>query len=448
MSSHVQVRNRIDQCIGRQTARLGSLVLKKDEESAKLSKEDMMIRTLTVPDTIGERPDFTNSATLKELDAMIGLKAVKSAIRGLMELQLQNYDREVRGGKIEQISLHRVFFGNPGTGKTTVAKIYGNLLKEFGFLSDGSVIQVTGSDLIGDAVGVSSTKTAQLLTKAKGKVLFIDEAYVLDPTRRGSSYGGNALDTLVEKIQANEGYESEMRDLFRNCGNAGLSRRFNLSEAIRFEDFSDDELKTILKESVIRSGLMIRPETATDVVRIVARGRRLDGFGNAGAVETILGRAKLNKSKRLEAAAIEHRQTPVEERKPVPHPDLLLLEDFVTEELSVPKARAQFDDLCNCDHIHQFIDQLEATISQLRSEGKSPADLVSSSHMIFTGPPGTGKSTVVRKFGAVLYNLEILPRDTVTVTTGKSMQAGHVGGTPLMVTELMGKAKGGLLVID
>eukprot|EP01041_Mallomonas_annulata_P015350 gene15350-32498_t len=200
-----EVRNRIDQCIGRQTARLGSLVLRKDAESAKLSKEDMMIRTLTVSDTIGDRPDFTNSVTLKELDDMIGLVAVKSAIRGLMELQLHNYNREVRGEKIEQISLHRVFFGNPGTGKTTVARIYGNLLKEFGFLSDGSVVQVTGSDLIGDAVGVSSTKTAQILAKAKGKVLFIDEAYVLDPTRRGNSYGGNALDTLVEKIQANEG---------------------------------------------------------------------------------------------------------------------------------------------------------------------------------------------------------------------------------------------------
>lgn len=166
-----------------------------------------------------------------------------------------------------------------GTGKTTVARIYGALLKEFGFLSNGDLISVVAADLIGDAVGAASTKTAAILESARGKVLFVDgediyctlkracvisinvvEAYVLDPMRRGGGeFGGSVLDTIVDKIEGAAGsdmavifagYEKEMNALFRNCGNPGLKRRFNLSEALRFEDFTESELLSILKRNV------------------------------------------------------------------------------------------------------------------------------------------------------------------------------------------------------
>jgi hypothetical protein len=182
------VRNVLDLSINKQTARIGSKVLHKQRVT------DAEHRTLTVSDVLGDRPNLAQSPLLKELDSMIGLRHVKQAVHGLMELQLQNYDREMRGEKREEISLHRVFYGNPGTfrfddfaaagwfnlylfpgtGKTTVARIYGALLKEFGFLTDGDLIQVSGSDLVGDAVGQASTKTAEILKKAVGKVLFVD----------------------------------------------------------------------------------------------------------------------------------------------------------------------------------------------------------------------------------------------------------------------------------
>ena len=140
----------------------------------------------------------------------------------------------------------------------------------------------------------------------------------------------------------------------------------------------------ILIRKVDLAGLIITPDVAKEVVRIVARGRRLDGFGNAGAVETILGRAKTNKATRLSAAAIEARSS-ARTRKSV-KPNLLLLEDFVSEVLSADLARTEFSSLEFCDKIYEFIDRLEATKLQARNEGKSPSDLLAGYHMVFTGP--------------------------------------------------------------
>jgi hypothetical protein len=123
----------------------------------------------------------------------------------------------------------------------------------------------------------------------------------------------------------------------------------------------------------------------------------MDGFGNAGAVETILGRAKVNKSARL-AEAIEQRKQArasgvLDDALPsLPHPDVLVISDFVREETSAAKGRAAFAGLYNIDHVGAVIDELEAMLMQAKAEGKSPAEMLSTCHMVFTGPPGTGAS--------------------------------------------------------
>jgi len=242
------VRNKLEQIISTQSQRIGTLKLRKQPVAEK------DYQTLTALDAIGPRPNFASSAPMRDLNAMAGLSAIKAEFRKLLLMAQQNYDREMRGDAPETISMHRVFYGNPGTGKSTVAKLYGALLKELGLLSKGDFIAVTPADLTGDAEGGAATNTKAVLERAKGKVLLIDEAYILDPRRKNNQYGGNVLDTLVEKLDGEAGsdiavilagYKQEMFDMLDN--NPGLRRRFNIDDfGMHFRDMSDEELKQVL----------------------------------------------------------------------------------------------------------------------------------------------------------------------------------------------------------
>jgi SpoVK/Ycf46/Vps4 family AAA+-type ATPase len=448
-----EVRNKLEEIISQQSDRLGALKLRKKP----VSQKDYQM--LLAVDSVGLRPDFSFSPTMKELDSMVGLEKVKAAFRSLMSLQQQNFDREMRGDKPELISLHRVFYGNPGTGKTTVAKLYGSLLKELGLLSNGDFICVSPADLTGDHEGGAATQTKAVLDKAKGKVLLIDEAYVLDPKRGHNIYGGNVLDTMVEKLDGEAGsdcavilagYRQEMYDMLEN--NPGLRRRFNIDQfGIEFEDMADDELRQVLITGVGKAGLFFEDLADLDaVVAYIGQQRRMPGFGNAGTVNSLLHSAKVAKSRRLDEAKKAHDKAVKQGTvpPPLPSPDALLKTDFLQNEVGLEQARDKFQDLYNVDHIQDVLDELEATILQAKEDGKEPADVLADSHMVFVGPPGTGKTTVANKFGKLLKDLKVLPSDNVTLVTGTSLQGQYVGETKEKVNKAMHQARGGILFID
>jgi len=329
-----EVRNKLEDVISQQSDRLGALKLRKKP----VSEKDYQM--LLAVDSVGLRPDFSFSPTMKELDSMVGLEKVKSAFRNLMSLQQQNFDREMRGDKPELISLHRVFYGNPGTGKTTVAKLYGSLLKELGLLSNGDFISVSPADLTGDHEGGAATQTKAVLDKAKGKVLLIDEAYVLDPKRGHNIYGGNVLDTMVEKLDGEAGsdcavilagYRQDMFDMLEN--NPGLRRRFNIDQfGIEFEDMADEELRQVLVTGVGKAGLYFEDLADLDaVVAHIGQQRRMPGFGNAGTVNSLLHAAKVAKSRRLDEAKVAYDKAVKTGAvaAPLPNPDALLRTDFL-----------------------------------------------------------------------------------------------------------------------
>jgi replication-associated recombination protein RarA len=448
-----EVRNKVEEVIAKQSDRLGTMMLQKKP----VSERDYKL--LLAVDSVGVRPDFNRSPTMRQLETMMGLNKVKEHFRNLMDMATQNFDREMRGEKPNLISLHRVFYGNPGTGKTTVSELYGALLKELGYLSKGDFIRVTPADLTGEAEGGAATNTKAVLEKARGKVLLIDEAYVLDPKRKNNIYGGNVLDTLVEKLDGEAGsdcavilagYRREMFAMLEN--NHGLHRRFNIDDfGIFFEDMEDEELRQVLVSGVGKEGLAFSNLLDIDLVlNRIAQKRRMPGFGNAATVNSMINVAKVAKSKRLGEAkkaydvAIKEGRVP----EPLPNPDLLLLSDFIQNEEDAASARNVFANLYNMDHIVEVLDELESIIVQAKADGREPADVLANNHMVFIGPPGTGKTTVAMKFGKLLKDLNILPSDNLTHVTGTSLQGQYIGETKEKVLKAMHQARGGILFID
>lgn len=268
---------------------------------------------ILVEDVIGKPPDRTKNAELdkwlRKLEQLTGLSKVKQAVNQLLETAKANYDKELRGEEIDLLMLNRLFLGNPGTGKTTVAEIYGKILTTLKFLSNGELMMKVGSDFVGDKVGEAQTKTRAILEAAEGKVLLIDEAYVLDD----DLYGKQALDTIVEKVQATPGadicvimagYDAPMMKMLREQ-NPGLSSRFDPRYALEFSDYSDEELLKILTDEVNKGRIEMPIEVKIHAVEQLAKRRSMANFGNARAVKTLVMNAKSRLTERVKRGTDE-----------------------------------------------------------------------------------------------------------------------------------------------
>ena len=225
----------------------------------------------------------------------VGLHKVKREIKELVAVATFNWKQEKAGKPTVPIMLNKLFMGKPGTGKTSVAKFWARTLKALSLVSDGSYQERAASDFIGAVVGESQTKTNSILKGARGKVLFIDEAYVLAE----SDFGLEVLNTIVEQVQAKPGadravimagYTKEMTSMVRNV-NPGLGRRFDADNPVEFDDFDDNELKRILKMKAKSSNTLVLKSAIDYAVGEIAKNRPNKDFGNAGSVENSLNAA-------------------------------------------------------------------------------------------------------------------------------------------------------------
>ncbi|QXV62303.1 right-handed parallel beta-helix repeat-containing protein [Amycolatopsis sp. TNS106] len=252
----------------------------------------------------GTSGDFELDDMLGELDAMIGLPGVKEEVRALVdELQVNEWRRRA-GLPIGAAAHHLIFAGAPGTGKTTVARIYGKLLKALGILPRGQFCEVSRRDLVGQYIGHTAEKTATVFEKAKGGVLFIDEAYTLSRLAgSGGDFGQEAIDTLVPLMEEHRdevavivaGYTGEMVDFL--AANPGLASRFG--KTIEFENYSPGELLSIFGRMVSAGDYALDPDAApvlTEYFRLVSGDVN---FGNARDARKLFEGARKAQAQRL-----------------------------------------------------------------------------------------------------------------------------------------------------
>ena len=239
-----------------------------------------------------------------ELNELIGLEKIKQEVENLINMVTIHNLRKQNNLKTVDMSLHMVFSGNPGTGKTMIARLMSRIYKSLGILSKGHLVEVDRSGLVAGYVGQTATKTSEVIEKAMGGVLFIDEAYALSAGKAENDFGQEAIDTLLKAMEDHRedlvvivaGYDNLMDEFIHS--NPGLESRFN--RFLHFEDYSLDEMMLILDMQFKKGECALNEDARTAVCEYIdLSNQNIAGFGNARGVRNIFERLLVAQANRL-----------------------------------------------------------------------------------------------------------------------------------------------------
>ncbi|MEV0596206.1 AAA family ATPase [Nonomuraea cavernae] len=413
-------------------------------------------------DRTPQPPSISVEEALSELESMIGLAPVKEQVRSIAASIEASRLRAEAGYTAGPPTRHFVFVGPPGTGKTSVARTVAKIFYAFGLLETPYVVEAQRADLVGEFLGATAIKTNELVDRALGGVLFIDEAYglVISSDGQPDRFGAEAVQTLLKRAEDDRerliiilaGYEQEMTSFLTS--NPGLASRF--ATRVRFPSYSPGELAEITALLQRQRGDTMSGEGETALLGLfedVQRRGLVDELGNARFVRSLVEAAAQARDVRVVGAG----GTPTtKDLVTTTTPDVTKAFNELTARFrgyeatpTLEEALADLDRMAGLApvkrQVHAIAAQLQ--VARMRQERGLPTP-PQMRHFVFVGPPGTGKTTVARVLGRVFAALGLLARPDVVEAQRADLVGQHLGATAIKTNELVDRALGGVLFID
>ena len=376
----------------------------------------------------------------KKLNALIGLVEIKESIKKIKAYALSNKDNEA-------LNIHMCFLGNPGSGKTEVARYIAGILYENRILPTNNIVEVDRSGLVSQYFGATAEKTSRVIARAMGGVLFIDEAYALgnNADHGVTDYGREAIDTLVKAMEDYRGkfcvifagYKNEMLQMLSI--NPGLKSRIQFT--LDFPNYSRDELKQIAKMMVIHRQYTINDMALTRILDVTDVKRKEANFANAREIRNILDQVIMCQNVRV-AGSNDKELGLVDVNKYIHDANLILPSTGDGADGHILTGAEELDQLIGLSTIKRMIKKIRAYAK------KNSSDSSFNLHMCFLGNPGTGKTEVARILSRILYDAGILPEAKLIETNSAGLIGQYVGETGQKTNRIIQDAMGGILFID
>ena len=428
------------------------------------------------PSGVRYTPASTNAVSveeaLAELNGLVGLKPVKEEVTRFVKFVRVAQQRKAQGLKVAPISYHMVFTGNPGTGKTTVARIMAKIYKALGVVEKGHLVECDRGALVAGYTGQTAIKTGEVIDSALGGVLFVDEAYAL-VNGKDDSYGQEAISTLLKRMEDDRdrlvvivaGYTAEMKTFID--ANSGLASRFN--HYVEFPDYTAEELAEIFRMNAKKSQYLLSAEAERDlgafiVAKTASRDRK---FGNARWVRNLFEQAVAHQAERVADIAnptqeqlmtIEMRDIGelgkasvglgAEGLARTPPPGIRYM-PASTNVVSVEEALAELNGLVGLKPVKAEVEKFASFVrvaQQRKAAGLKVAPI--SYHMVFTGNPGTGKTTVARIMAKIYKALGVVKNGHLVECDRGGLVAGYTGQTAIKTGQVIDFALDGILFVD